>query len=172
MLNLDPALYVSSDAFSRERQSIFRRTWQMLGPVAQVEERGQYVAADIAGDKVFVIRARDGQLKGFRNVCRHRGAMLLPDGTGKCATIRCPYHQWVYDDHGNLINAPWFGEDPDFRREDWPLHPIHVETWRGILFAAIDPSKRCIEQLGEVTAELADEPIETYNPAGNCPRPL
>ena len=168
MLNLDPSLYVSPDALARERQSIFRRTWQLLGPVAQVQLRGQYVAADIAGDKVFVIRARDGQLKGFRNVCRHRGAMLLPDGAGQCATIRCPYHQWVYDDQGSLINAPWFGDDADFHREDWPLHPIHVETWRGLVFAAVDPAESLPDQLGDVVDELADEPIETYQPAGSA----
>jgi choline monooxygenase len=162
MRNLDPRLYVDPMILARERDEIFARTWQHLGPAAQVAERGHYVAAEVAGLKLFVIRGRDGELRGFRNVCRHRGARLLEEGTGRCATIRCPYHQWVFDDAGALLNAPWFGEDPDFRKEDWPLTPIHVETWRGLLFAAIDPATSLLDQLGELPAELADEPIETY----------
>ncbi len=49
-----------------------------------------------------------------------------------------------------LVNAPWFGEDPEFRKEDWPLEPIHVDTWRGLLFAAIDPVESLLDQLGDV----------------------
>jgi len=162
MLNLDPALYVDPAVLPRERDTIFARTWQLLGPVSQVKDRGAYVAADLAGAKVFVVRGRDGQLRGFRNVCRHRGAKLLEEGTGRCATIRCPYHQWVFDDTGRLVTAPWFGEDPDFNPADWPLEPIHVAEWRGLLFAAISPETDLTTQLGELVAELADEPIETY----------
>ena len=164
MLNLDPHLYTGPAVLPRERRDIFARTWQLLGPAGQVAERGQYVAADIAGIKVFVIRGRDGSLRAFRNVCRHRGAQLLDQGQGRCATIRCPYHQWVFADDGSLINAPWFGTEPGFDPKDWPLEAIHVAEWRGLLFAAIDPKDDLVTQLGELVAELADEPIETYQP--------
>jgi choline monooxygenase len=162
MLNLDPRLYTDPAVLPRERSEIFARSWQMLGPAAQVAERGQYVAADIAGIKVFAIRGRDGELRAFRNVCRHRGAQLLAEGTGRCATVRCPYHQWVFADDGRLLNAPWFGEEPGFNPADWPLESIHVAEWRGLLFVAIDPQEELLSQLGELVAELADEPIETY----------
>jgi choline monooxygenase len=112
--------------------------------------------------KVFAVRGRDGELRGFKNVCRHRGARLLPEGLGRCSTIRCPYHQWVFNDKGALLTAPWFGEDPDFRKEEWPLEPIHISSWRGLLFASVAPQESLEEQLGELIAELADEPIETY----------
>ena len=162
MLNLDPHLYTDPTVLPRERRDIFARTWQLLGPAGQVADRGQYVAADIAGVKVFVIRGRDGTLRAFRNSCRHRGAQLLDHGQGRCATIRCPYHQWVFADDGSLINAPWFGTEPGFDPKDWPLEAIHVREWRGLLFAAINPRDDLVTQLGELVAELADEPIETY----------
>lgn len=164
MLNLDPSLYVDPAVVAKERNEIFARTWQMLGPATQVADRGQYVAADIAGIKVFAIRGRDGVLRAFRNVCRHRGAQLLEEGAGRCATVRCPYHQWVFADDGRLLNAPWFGEEPDFNAADWPLEQIHVDTWRGLLFVAVDPQTDLVTQLGELVSELADEPIETYQP--------
>ena len=70
--------------------------------------------------------------------------------------------QWVFDDHGKLVGAPWFGKDPDFDKSKWPLDPIEVTTWRGLLFAAIDPAEDLVTQLGDLVGELADEPIETY----------
>lgn len=164
MLNLDPRVYVDLDILPRERSEIFARTWQLLGPASQVAERGQYLAGDIAGIKVFAVRGRDGALRAFRNVCRHRGAQLLEEGQGRCATIRCPYHQWVFGDDGRLITAPWFGEEPGFNPADWPLNAIHSAEWRGLLFVSIDPQEDLLSQLGGLVAELADEPIETYQP--------
>ena len=164
MLNLDPNLYVDPAILPRERVEIFAKTWQLLGPASQVAERGQYVSAEIAGTKVFAIRGRDGVLRAFLNVCRHRGAQLLEEGHGRCATIRCPYHQWVFADDGKLITAPWFGEEPGFDPEKWPLAEIHADEWRGLLFVAIDPQEDLLSQLGDLVAELADEPIESYQP--------
>jgi choline monooxygenase len=162
MLNLDARFYVSPDTFAQERRAIFARTWQHLGAASQVSEPHSYIAADIAGFKVFVQRGSDGMLRGFKNMCRHRGAQLLADGTGQCKAVRCPYHQWLFNEKGELLSAPWFGDDPPIKVEDWPLEPIHVAEWRGLLFAAINPQESLLEQLGELPAELADEPIENY----------
>ncbi|MBI1385850.1 MAG: Rieske 2Fe-2S domain-containing protein [Rhizobiales bacterium] len=162
MRNLEPRLYFDPATYEAERRSIFKRTWQLLGPANAVAEPGSYVAATIAGMGVVVLRGRDGELRGFLNVCRHRGARLVADGAGRCAGLRCPYHQWLFDDRGQLANAPWFGDDPDFRKEDWPLEKVSVAIWRGLLFAAIDPAEGLLDQLGEVVEELADEPIESY----------
>jgi len=162
MLNLDARYYVSPDTLLQERRSIFARSWQHLGAVTQVAAPNSYLAADIAGYKIFVLRGKDGVLRGFKNMCRHRGAQLLEDGAGKCNGVRCPYHQWLYDDKGELKSAPWFGDRPPIVLEDWPLEKVHVDEWRGLLFAAIDPEVSLIEQLGALPEELADEPIEKY----------
>ncbi|HUE47189.1 MAG TPA: aromatic ring-hydroxylating dioxygenase subunit alpha [Aestuariivirgaceae bacterium] len=162
MLNLDPCLYATPQSFIEEREQVFSRTWQLVGPASKVVDPGSYAAIEIAGLKVFVLRGRDGILRGFRNVCRHRGARLLEEGTGRCGPIRCPYHNWAYNDEGRLLTAPWFGEDPAFCKEDWPLVPISVREWRGLLFAAIAPEGDLEAQLADLAAELADEPLETY----------
>jgi choline monooxygenase len=161
-LNLDPALYVREDVWQAERARIFARTWQFMGPLSAVANPGAYLAIDIAGTPVFAIRGRDGVLRGFRNVCRHRGAKLLPDGTGDCGLVVCPYHKWSYADTGRLVQAPWYGRDPAIVPEDWPLHPVHLADWRGLLFAALDPAESLAEQLGDLPAELAAEPLESY----------
>jgi len=163
MRNLDPALYTDPAVYARECRHVFWRSWQLLGPASAVAGPGSYVATEIAGAKVFAIRGRDGALRAFRNVCRHRGARLLEEGTGTCPRIQCQYHNWVYDLDGALLRAPWFGEDPGFDMADWPLTPVSVEVWRGLVFVAIDPAQPLEAQLGATVPELADEPIETFH---------
>ena len=162
MRNLHPRLYVDADAHQRERERIFWRSWQLLGSAAPVAAAGHYVAADIAGAKVFAIRADDGGLRAFRNVCSHRGAQLLDDGSGQCSAIQCPYHRWLYGLDGTLKRTPWFGDDPDFDMAEWPLQQIHVAEWRGLLFVAVDPIEPLLTDLGDTVDVLADEPLETF----------
>ena len=160
--NLEPRHYTDPALWEAERQAIFRRSWQMLGPVAQVAEPGDYLAVELAGWKLFVLRGKDGVMRGFHNVCRHRGARLLEEGAGRCQVLRCPYHLWLYDQEGKLRKAPWFGDDPGFRVEDWPLEPVSVAVWRGLLFVAIEPAESLERQLGDLPEEVADRPIEGY----------
>jgi choline monooxygenase len=135
----------------------------MLGPAAEIAAPGQYLAVELAQWKLLVLRGRDGVLRGFHNVCRHRGARLLEEGSGRCpAALTCPYHLWVYDHDGALRKAPAFGEDEGFRVEDWPLQPISVATWRGLLFVAIEPALTLEEQLGDLPEEVAEYPMEDY----------
>ncbi|MCB2137410.1 MAG: aromatic ring-hydroxylating dioxygenase subunit alpha [Rhodobacteraceae bacterium] len=161
-LNLDPAYYIRPDTFEAERRRIFWRSWQFLGPASAVGELGQYLSADIAGLGVVAIRGKDGALRAFKNVCRHRGARILEVGQGKCGLMVCPYHKWSYSDTGALVQAPWFGKDPAIIPEDWPLDAVSVDIWRGLVFAAVDPEESLPDQLGDLVDELADEPLESY----------
>ncbi len=162
LTNLDARFYVDPTLFESERQNIFRRRWQMLGPVSRLREPGDYLAVDVAGWKLFALRGRDGVLRGFHNVCRHRGARLLAEGAGSCGTLRCPYHHWVYEHDGALRSAPWFGEDPGFSVADWPLEKAPLAQWRGLLFITIDAELSLLEQLGDLPEEVAQFPLETY----------
>src|SRR4051795_12380043 len=115
MRNLDPRFYVDPAVYRSEQERVFWRAWQLLGPASQVAKAGDYVAAEIAGAKVVAIRGDDGVLRAFRNVCVHRGARLLEEGTGHCSAIQCPYHRWLYGLDGTLKRTPWFGEAPRLR---------------------------------------------------------
>ena len=159
--NLDARYYVAADLYERERQHIFRHHWQMLGPAARLAKPGDYLAVDVAGWRLFALRGNDGVLRGFHNVCRHRGARLL-EGAGQCRVLRCPYHHWVYGEDGSLRQAPWFGEDPEFNLGDWPLEKADVAEWRGLLFISIAAEKSLGDQLGDLPEELRGHPIETY----------
>lgn len=168
MRNLDPRLYTDPATFAAERARIFWASWQMIGPAAALAAPGGYIATEIAGAKVLAIRDETGSLRAFRNVCRHRGARLVEEGTGQCKMLRCQYHNWVYDLSGALIRAPWFGDREGraegFDMADWPLEQLSVECWRGLAFVAIRPQRPLADQLGALVPEIAEEPIETYHP--------
>ena len=123
--------------------------------------QGDYIAAEIAGSKVFAVNTKDG-LRALRNVCRHSGARLLAEVSGRCTTIRCSYHQWVWNEDGSLLNVPWWGDDPEFDMNKWKLDPVEVYEWRGLLFVALSPETSLDEQLGALIHELSAEPIETF----------
>ena len=65
MKNLELRYYVDPAVYERERQSIFRRQWQMVGPVSRLKKPGDYLAVDVAGWKLFALRGQGGVLRGF-----------------------------------------------------------------------------------------------------------
>src|SRR5689334_13493092 len=103
---LHPNLYLDPELQEREQRLIFERTWQLAGHVSSLRERGSYVTAWAGNQPVLVVRDENGELRAFRNVCRHRGSMLLT-GSGQCKNaIRCRYHGWTYKLDGTLIGLP------------------------------------------------------------------
>lgn len=124
----DPAIYEA------ERRAVFFDEWLLFGHESRVAEPGAYHAQNIAGWPVFVIRGKDGALRGFHNVCRHRASQVLREGCGKAGVLRCLYHGWVYDDHGALRKTPGFGGDEAALCENTALFPVHVKVWNSLVF--------------------------------------
>lgn len=143
---LDPATY------QLERLRIFQSEWWLLCPESAVSEPGAYFSDCITGWPVFVLRGKDGALRGFRNVCRHRGAILLDEERGNTRRILCPYHGWLYDDDGTLLSAPRFGDDAGISLADYGLRRIGAHVWNGLVFIKIDEnSGASFEQwIGEI----------------------
>jgi choline monooxygenase len=160
-----PAAWYGTDAgiWSQERRAIFGREWLMIGREAEVPEPGGYLTENIAGSPIFVIRDREGTLRGFHNVCRHRAGPILWDGHGQCDILRCRYHGWVYDTKGALRRTPEFGEAADFDKQDFGLFPIQVGVWRGLIFVNLSADAEPLAQaMAAMTAETAAFPIERY----------
>ena len=104
---------------------------------------------------MFVIRDREGTIRGFHNVCRHRGARLV-DGTGTCPTsVTCPYHGWSYRHDGALMGLPVRESFPGLDRAEQSLRPIKVDTAFGFVFVALTgnpaPGARNLGRVGRRT---------------------
>ncbi len=135
---LDPRLYVDPVALEREQEAIFARSWQLAGHVGDVAAPGSYLTARVGAESVLVVRGDDGELRAFRNVCRHR-ACRLREGRGDCGkALRCPYHGWTYRTDGSLIGVPEGRGFPGLDKSALSLLPARAEIFAGLVFVTLD----------------------------------
>jgi Rieske 2Fe-2S family protein len=132
--------YTDPDVFRTEQERIFGADWVYVGRADAIESRGDVLRADVGPEKVVVVRGRDGALRGFLNVCRHRGAeVCLPATTNVGNALRCPYHAWTYGLDGRLITAPNWKAMPQLDRDRYGLAPVAVAVWQGLIWVNLDP---------------------------------
>lgn len=124
----DPAIY------DFEVEEFFFRDWVCVGREEEIADPGAFVLRDHFGESVLIARARDGVLRAFHNVCRHRGTAVVEEPAGSAVRFQCPYHAWIYDLDGRLVRAKHTEDLEDFTFEDYGLRPIRLETWGGFIF--------------------------------------
>ena len=135
--------YTSPEIFAEEQERIFAREWNCAGRASAVAQPGDFVVREIAGESIIVVRGKDGALRAFFNVCRHRGTRLCEKATGRFSeTIQCPYHAWTYSIDGHLIGAPHMHEADDFNKKDYPLHAAGIAEHEGFIFVNIGRTPR------------------------------
>jgi choline monooxygenase len=135
---LSPHFYRDPEILEAEQKRIFARTWQFVGHVSQLPDDGHYITASAGVEPVLVLRDKDGAVRAFRNVCRHRGSRLL-SGSGECGkAIRCRYHGWTYRFDGTLIGVPEGRSIPGLDKSKLGLFPVRVETVCGLVFINLD----------------------------------
>src|SRR5262245_43921043 len=137
--------YTSSEIAHLERSAVFGSTWQMVGRVEQVSQPGSYLTANIAGEPILVVRAEDGILRAFFNVCRHRAAPIMNEPCGTATKLRCRYHGWTYDLTGKLRGTPEFDGVEEFQKEDNGLPPIAVAAWGPFVWVHLDPTRQRVD---------------------------
>ena len=99
---------------------------------------GGYMTTTAGAQPVLVMRDEDGELRAFRNVCRHRGSRLL-SGSGECGkAIRCRYHGWTYRLDGELIGVPEGRSIPGLDKSALGLFPARIEVMSGLVFVNLD----------------------------------
>ena len=152
---MPPWCYTSPDFYEREVERIFHREWNFIGRADRIPNPGDYFTLEFAGVPLVVVRGRDGAVRAFSNVCRHRGARIM-SGEGNAKSLRCPYHSWNYALDGRLERAPEMHDTRGFDPGDYGLKPVRLETWAGFMFINFDPDavdlKAFLGDLPEVTA--------------------
>ena len=112
-------------------------------------DAGQVVAIGVPDSPSSRFRVKwriDEKLRGFYNVCRHRGSRLIENRNGQSAAIQCPYHAWAYGLDGRLLGAPHMDDVPGFNKADYSLHPVNLALWEGFIFVNLADSPASLEQ--------------------------
>jgi phenylpropionate dioxygenase-like ring-hydroxylating dioxygenase large terminal subunit len=165
-LGTDPipaAPYHDPDWFRLECEAIFRRNWLNVGHACELPEPGSFITVELefARASIIIARGRDGEIRGFHNVCTHRGTRLVKDASGRTPNFTCPYHAWTFGTDGKFLSGPDFERFYIEDKSACDLKKVSVDTHAGLLFVNLDPEPRqgLTEFLGEMGEMIADLPV-------------
>ncbi|MEU9017765.1 aromatic ring-hydroxylating dioxygenase subunit alpha [Actinomadura sp. NPDC048394] len=172
-LGTDPVSYedsITPEFYEREKAAIFKRAWLNVGRVEQLPRKGSYFTKDVdaAHASIIVLRDKEGQVRAFHNICRHRGNKLVwsddpkQDTAGFCRQFTCKYHGWRYGLDGALTFIQQEGEFFDVDKSRYGLAPVHCDVWAGFIFVnfAREPEQPLREFLGPMVTALEGYPFE------------
>ena len=164
------SIYVDPDRFERECEVLFRQTPLLAGLACEIPDPGDWMTHDDSGVPILIARNKQGELRAFMNVCRHRGARLAagPCGKARGGRMSCPYHAWTYDLDGRLVGIP-YGEGFDgVDKATRGLVPLPVAERHGMIFVLADPDGTIDldAHLGPLDGELAFWGLDKLTPLG------
>jgi phenylpropionate dioxygenase-like ring-hydroxylating dioxygenase large terminal subunit len=144
--------YLSPELFAWEMRNFFETSWVCLGRTEGLMRPGTRKAVPVGEETILLTRDASGTLRGFFNVCRHRGHELLPSGgSAEGPVIECPYHGWTYKPDGSLKSAPRLGLRPGFEVSKHGLISVRIEEWEGWAFVNVSGDARSLsEHLGNL----------------------
>ncbi len=151
--------YTEPEVFDRERQVIFERMWFCVVRAADVAGPGAFRVVRIGAESVLIVRGRDGELRAFLNVCRHRGSRLCAEESGRVRrNLRCGYHAWTYDLDGRLVAAPGPVTMADVDRDAYGLIRVGLREWLGYAWVCVAEEPPPFEDtvIAEVAGRLGD----------------
>jgi len=133
------AHYTDPAVFAEEREALWFPTWAGIGVAADVPEPGDAKPVDFVGVPLFILHGRDGQIRVFQNICRHRGMILVTEPRKIEGAIRCPYHSWCYSHQGKLVATPHVGGPGQnahaaINRDELGLIEVRSHIWMGVIF--------------------------------------
>ncbi len=158
--------YDSDEVMALENEVVFRRNWLLVGHVSQIPEPGDFMTLDVADERALVVRGRDGEVRAFHNLCRHRGSRVVAKQRGNCGkVITCPFHGWSYGLDGGLRGIPFPKSFGQLDRTAHGLKPIRQEIWHGMVFIRFKGDGPSIaETLAPIEAETAPYRLEEMRP--------
>lgn len=136
---LPNAYYLDAGIFEVEKRRIFAEGWALIGFGKDVAEPGMAKPISFLGVPLVSVRDRDGTLRVFQNVCRHRGMILVAEPTRLKGVLRCPYHSWCYELDGRLRSTPHVGGPGQnvhdcIKREELGLIEVRSVVWMDLVF--------------------------------------
>ena len=130
--SLEQDFYTSEAVFRADMERVIGRKWILAGHVSRVPNKGDYFLFRIGAEQIIVIRENEDSVRGFFNVCRHRGSTICATESGNAPRLVCPYHAWTFGLDGRLLAARLMPED--FDKAQNGLFACHVRVFHGLVF--------------------------------------
>ncbi|NHN88993.1 aromatic ring-hydroxylating oxygenase subunit alpha [Acetobacter conturbans] len=149
---LEAPFYTDQDIFDADMKYIFGQHWIYVGVEPDIAEPGDAMVVNIGKSSVIITRDDDGEVRAFHNVCRHRGARMVPEGKTMIGNIVCPYHSWTYGLDGDLKFAEHMGEDFDPKCRG--LKKVAIRSIAGLIFVCLaEEPPEDIEDMARIMEE-------------------
>ena len=164
---LEPAAhYTDPERFERERELV-RAAPQLVGYASELPKPGSFATKDVMGTPVLLTRAKDGKVRAFHNICRHRQAPIA-SGCGVAQRLACPYHSWTYDLTGRVTGVPGDEGFSAERSREARLTELPAEEYAGFLWVGLDADRPLDVEghLGELGPQLASWDFGSWAPVG------
>lgn len=147
--------YYDADFMALERKHIFMPAWHLVCHLSDIPRPGDYQSFAMMGERAFVVRGKDGEVRAFHNVCPHRAARLLDGDKGNCGgRVTCPYHAWSFGLDGRLMSVPFIEEYENFEKPEFGLFPLEYGVSGGFVYVRFCNSE---ESLEDYLAPIAEE---------------
>jgi len=147
-----------------DASAIPAEAWIAVGGEDAVREPGSFLVAEVEGESIVVVRGRDGVVRGFYNVCQHRGTAITEETCGKAVRFQCPYHAWIYDLDGRLIRAKHTEDLEGFSFEGYSLREVSVAVRGGSVVV-------CLGQAPSTSPSRTEPPFLTAAEVGAIRQP-
>lgn len=179
-LPVDRAVTLMADAYKSrtfyelEKDKVFGKSWVCVGYTSQVAKPGDVFLTSVADQPLMITKDKADVIRGFYNVCRHRGSRLI-DEDGNYDSFRCPYHSWRYSLEGHLLATPFCngtkGSEEDclsyagaankFDKQDYPLFSVNVGVWGCFIFVNLTANPIPLKEwLGDLPDRLKRYPLK------------
>jgi phenylpropionate dioxygenase-like ring-hydroxylating dioxygenase large terminal subunit len=162
--------FFSEEMLEMEKELLFRRHWQVVCHGSDIPEPGDFVTLDMVGERALVIRGKDGEVRAFHNLCRHRGSRVVVEERGTCkSAIICPFHGWAYNLDGTLRGVAQPSSLPAMDPVEMGLKPVEMDVWQGFIFVRFQPGPQpsISKVMSRFDKEIAQYELESLLPSGD-----
>ncbi len=130
-----PSSWYTQESFHAiDNEAVLSANWHYVGSIGRLKDTGDYLTAEVAGNPLIIVKGKEGELRAFFNVCKHRGGPLAMDECGHARMLQCKYHGWTYHLDGSLRGVPKFDRSELFDKKDFGLTSVRIATWEGLVF--------------------------------------
>ncbi len=138
---IDQHRYTSPEFMQLEWERLWTKVWLVAGRSLDMPDTGDYIVTELGRESIIIVRQSDGTVRGFYNVCQHRGNRLRPCGRGSAGasqTFKCLYHHWEYKLDGSYHRIP----DLDTFAQGAPaygLTEVKCAEWGSFVWFSMNP---------------------------------
>jgi phenylpropionate dioxygenase-like ring-hydroxylating dioxygenase large terminal subunit len=140
LLPFGPEQYRDPAIAKIERDQVFGRVPSIVCHGSELPKPNDFITLQMPRNKVIVVRQKDGSVKAFVNLCRHRGALLEEQEKGRCRLFSCGYHRWSYDTDGSLRAVTRDNTFGEIDRSEHGLIELPTEERHGFVWMVDEAS--------------------------------